>query len=82
MEEREAEIWSYAMDHVHRLGRQQAALVAGGRHQAAAKVYEAATQFIDLFGYGEEGRRSLTAVYRMAKMEDTKRSLWMGAWKW
>lgn len=92
-EEREAEIWSYAMDHIYRVGRHVAALEEADRiatglatfraGEWAIKAHDAAAQFIMEFSgtYGEEGFRSLTAVYRMAKMESPKQSLWMGAWK-
>lgn len=82
-EEREAEIWSYALDHVWRAGRQVRALQAGGLDREASKVDEAARGFMTLFAeaYGAEGYRALGSCYRMAGMEDPKKSLWMGAWR-
>lgn len=81
-EDRKVENWFFASDHLHRAGRQAAALRAGGLIDEANKVHEAAVQFINLYDGDDLDRQGLTAVYRMAKMEDTKKSLWMGAWRW
>lgn len=61
-----------------------AAVRQGGYQKEADKLHRAAVDFMEFFAsfYGKEGRRSLAASYRMAKYEDPKKSLWMGAWRW
>lgn len=53
------------------------ALRAGQLDEWAEKINDAAAQFIMSFGHGEEGYNSLGIVYRMAKMDDPQKSLWM-----
>jgi hypothetical protein len=82
-EEREAEIWYCALEHVQRLGRQFALTRAGG-HGDIEEIERAAREFIEVFAseYGQLGRLAIASAYRMAKMETPRLPIWLEVDRW